>query len=120
MKFIKSIALACCVFYTACFGLSLLVSGCRTSQQQAAFNTLYSVEHVTVSAYDGYLDLVVTGKVSTNDVPRVSKSFNTFQASFLIALDAAQYNTNALAPASLLVESQDVINLITVIKKDLK
>ena len=110
---------AFCVGIAISFGTLTFSSGCKTSQQQAAFNTLYSVEHTTVSAYDGYLDLVVAGKLTTNAVPRVAKSFNTFQASFLVALDAAQFNTNALAPANLLVESQDVINLITQIKKDL-
>jgi hypothetical protein len=98
---------------TACL---IIAVGCVTSHQQAVFNTLYTVEHTTVTAYDGYISLVVSGSIPTNGVPRVSKSFNTFQASFIVALDAAQYNTNAIAPSSLVVESQDVINLITTIK----
>jgi len=101
----------------ASLGLVAIVAiGCTTTQQQTTFNTLYSLEHVTVATYDGYLDTVIKGQTSTNSVPQVSKAYNTFQASYLVALDAAQYNTNALAPNSLLVESQDVINLINTVK----
>lgn len=98
-----------------CGSLATFTTGCNTSQQQVAFNTLYSVEHTTVAAYDGYISGVIGGTVSTNGVPRVSKAFNTFQASFIVALDAAQFNTNSLAPNSLIVESQDVINLISAV-----
>lgn len=90
--------------------------GCTTSQQTTAFNTLYTVEHTTVAAYDGYLTSVIKGTTATNDLPKVSKAFNTFQKSFLVALDAAQFNTNALAPASLVTESQDLLNLLTTVK----
>lgn len=99
-----------------CGGLATFTTGCNTSQQQIAFNSLYTVEHTTVAAYDGYISGVIGGTVSTNGVPRVSKAFNTFQASFIVALDAAQFNTNALAPANLVTESQDVLSLITTVK----
>jgi hypothetical protein len=122
MKTKKLLALAAClgIIIAPLFIGSLAITGCTTTQQQTTYNTLYTVEHATVTAYDGYVGLVVGGTLPTNGVPRVSKAFNTFQASFLVALDAAQYNTNALAPSSLVVESQDVINLIANIKKDSK
>lgn len=116
---LKSFCLATAILLAG-FCASTVIVGCKSSQQQTAFDTLYSVEQVTVSAYDSYVTLVIQGTVSTNGVPQVSKAFNTFQASCLIALDAVQYNTNALCPPDLLVESQDVVNLITDIKKDLK
>lgn len=96
--------------------IALLIAGCTTTQQTTAYKTLYSVEHTTVSAYDGYIDTVIKGQTSTNQVPTVAKAFNTFQASYIIALDAVQYNTNALAPAALVQESQDVIGLIITAK----
>jgi hypothetical protein len=77
-----------------------------------AYKTLYTVEKSTVAAYDGYTDSVIQGLTSTNGVPRVAKAFNTFQASYLIALDAVQFNTNAIAPPNLVTESGDVLNLI--------
>lgn len=94
----------------------VLLIGCTATQQKATFNTLYSVEHTTTAAVDAYFGLVVRGEVSTNGVKRVATSYNNFQASFLIALDAAQFHTNALAPESLIIESQDIINLITTLK----
>ena len=93
-----------------------LVAGCTSSQQRVAFNTLYSVEQTTTAAVDAYDSQVIKGSVPTNDVPRVSAAFNTFQAAFLIALDAARYNTNAIAPPNLVIEGQDVLNLITSIE----
>jgi hypothetical protein len=97
-------------------GSVVMVSGCNTSQQRVVYNTLYTVEHTTSTAVDAYYHLVIVGTVTTNGVPKVSAAFNHFQASFLIALDAAQFNTNAIAPDSLNTESGDIINLITTIK----
>jgi len=101
----------------AILALSVLaVVGCVTTPKQAAFNTLYSVERLTTGTYDGYIDSVISGQSTTNGVPRVSSAYNKFQGSFVIALDAVQFNTNALAPASLVTESGDVINLINQFK----
>jgi hypothetical protein len=117
MKLIRSIAIVAAIsIATFIISLPVVMTGCKTSQQQVVFNSLYTVEHATVTAYDGYVGLVLSGQLPTNDVPRVSKAFNVYQASFIVALDAAQFNTNSLAPASLIIESQDVINLITTIK----
>lgn len=95
---------------------AVIATGCTTSQQTITYKTLFSIEHVTVSAYDGYLDTVIKGQTSTNSLPLISRAYNTFQGSYLIALDVAQYNTNALAPAALITESQDIINLINTVK----
>lgn len=97
----------------ALFGLGLCgLVACKSGQQRIAYNTLYSVERTTTGAYDGYIDSVIKGISTTNGVPKVSSAYNKYHASFLVALDAVQYNTNALAPAALVVESQDVVNLI--------
>lgn len=102
-----------CISFIA---LPVVMTSCTTSQQRVSYNTIYSLEKGATSAYDAYLDQVVSGKAPTNSLPAISKAFNKFQASALLALDAVQFNTNALAPASLTVESQDLINLITQIK----
>lgn len=86
--------------------------GCTTSQQRTAYNTLYSVEATTTATVDGYYLAAAKGLASTNGIPKVSSAYNDFQKSFVIALDAAQFNTNALAPASLQQESADVIALV--------
>lgn len=96
--------------------LAVGLVACNTTQQRIAYNTLYSVEKATTGAYDGYVDSIIKGVSTTNGLPKVSKAYNIYHNSFLIALDAVEFNTNALAPASLIVESQDVINLITNLK----
>lgn len=88
----------------------------KTTPATKAFNSIYSVEKAGTAAYDGYLAAVIDGKVATNDLPAVSRKFNAFQASVLVALDGVQFRTNALAPPSLEVEMQDLVNLITTLK----
>lgn len=97
-------------------GLVFATSGCaflkNSTPQKIAVTSIGSVQTVTLAAYDGYIDLVIKGTAKTNGVPAVSRSFNTFQSATLLALDGVQANTNALAPASLMILSQDVLNLI--------
>ena len=92
-------------------------TGCTASQQRVSYNTLYSVEKTASTAVDGYFDAVVAGRASADGVARVSDAFNKFQASFLLALDAVQFNTNALAPESVVIESQDLVNLVNTFYK---
>jgi hypothetical protein len=96
--------------------LALIIVGCTTTQQTKLYNSLYTTEASVSAAIDSYDTLVIRGQLPTNDVPRVSHVFNLFQASFLVAVDAAKYNTNAITPPALAVEAQDVINLIQTIK----
>jgi hypothetical protein len=96
------------------FNLTIL-SGCKTSQQRIAYNTLHSVQTVTVGAYDGYIAAIISKKIPGDDLPAISRKFDTFQAAFRVALDAVQYNTNALAPDNLTVISGDLINLINAV-----
>lgn len=95
----------------------LVIVGCAT---QTAFKTIASVQATGMAANDSYQSLVIRGALPTNDVPRESKAFNDLQASVLIALDAVQFNSNALAPSSLVVEGQDFVNLVTSIKSTVK
>ena len=94
-----------------------VILGCKSTPQTIAYNTLYSVEKATTAAYDGYVDLVIKGKTTSLYVPSVSKAYDHFQASMFVALDAVQFNTNALAPSSLVIESDDLINLIKTVTK---
>ena len=94
----------------------LLTPGCTTSQQETSFNTIYTLEKATTAVYDSYIQQVIFGSIPTNDVPKVSQSFNAFQASMLVALDTVQFNTNALAPANLVIASEDLIRLVRAIE----
>lgn len=96
--------------------IGILLIGCTTSQQTTTFNTITSLEQTTHAAYAGYLNLVLSGNVRTNDVPQVSKIYNDFQAAAALAITLNQANTNALAPSNLVDESVAVINLINTVK----
>jgi hypothetical protein len=106
------------IVVTMLFGLLLaftlpFVPGCSSTAQKTAYTTLFGLETGATQAYSAYTAMVIKGTCGTNDVPAVSKGFNTFQAAILPALDAVQYSTNALAPANLIQESTDLLNLIT-------
>jgi hypothetical protein len=100
----------------ATLAICAVLIGCTTSQQSTAFKTLASAEATVNLANDSYQTLVIKGAIPTNTVPQVSKLYNDFQASELLALDAVQFNTNALSPTALVVEGQDFVNLINSIK----
>lgn len=93
------------------------VIGCTTTQQTAAYNTLSGLETGTTAAYNAYLTLVAQGTVSTNSVPQVSHDFNDFQSAMVLAVLAAQNNTNALAPTNLVAEAAAVVSLINTVEQ---
>lgn len=97
--------------------LAVINMGCTTNQQKIAYNSLYTTEKTTTTTFDVYVSQGIRASATgptmlTNNLPAIARAYNLFQAGFKIALDAAQYNTNALAPASLQVESTDILNMI--------
>lgn len=95
---------------------TVLITGCSLFNTKTAYKTLGTIETATSFSYDGYVDSILAGISTTNYLPQVSSKFNQFQAGFIVALDAVEYNTNALAPVNLVVESDDIINFINQIK----
>lgn len=75
---------------------SVTLTSCTATQQRIAYNSLYSTGVAVNAAYAGYNDAVVQGKASFS--PNVAKSYNDFQAAFLVAVTAAQNNPKAVAP----------------------
>jgi hypothetical protein len=98
--------------FIVAIAIGAIIIGCTTSQQTTAYNTLYSVETVTTATVDGYYAATIKGLASTNGIPKVAVAYNDFQKAFIVALDTAGFETNALAPASLQKESADVISLV--------
>lgn len=108
----KRFLAACYLAVALCVGGSFVIVGCSTTQQKAAVNTIFSLQTATHAAYDAYIDAVITGKASTNGVPAVSRALSQFNYATLIALNAAQFGTNAVAPANLQILSDDMLALI--------
>jgi hypothetical protein len=84
--------------------------------QRNAYTTIYSVEQTASAAYDGYVDQVIAGKVSTNDLPAVSLRFNQVQIAARLAATASQAGTNGLAPTVLVSEVTDFAAFIATLK----
>lgn len=99
--------------------LAALVVGCA-STNRTVYNTLASVQVTTTGAYNGYLDLVVAGKLGTNSVPAVSRDYNQFQMVWNAAVAVAQWNTNTIAPAAVNDASLRVLTDITNVKAGVK
>jgi hypothetical protein len=94
--------------------------GCGTTPQTTALNTLSTLEQSTTAAYDGYLALVVKGTVPTNDVPKISHLFNTFQADMIVAIVSVNGNSNAIAPASIIAEAASFSSQVSVSQSAIK
>lgn len=92
-----------------------LISACTTSQQGTAINTLSALEIATTASYDSYITLVVNGTIPTNDVPSVSKDFNTFQQGVKASI-ALLGTSNAIAPATIVLQSSSITNKINQIE----
>lgn len=100
--------------FATVFAIALLV-GCA-SQSRVVYNTLASVQAATTGAYDGYLSLVVSGKLTTNAVPAISRDYNTFQTVWSAAVMLAQFNTNTVAPQNVTDASTKVLSGIVTAK----
>ena len=98
----------------AAIGLAIVLAGCATGR--AYYNTLSSLQITTTAAYNGYLDLVVKGAITTNAVPTVSKDYNLFQVVWSSAVAVAHFNTNAVAPSAVTDAAAKVVNDISAAK----
>ena len=92
--------------------LSLAIVACNTTQQQTAYNTIYTIEQTATVGVNTYYALVIKGTVPTNGVPAVSKAFNDLQAACALAAAASQAGSNALATSNLVVEASSLGALI--------
>jgi len=89
-----------------------LFAGACASKERVIFNTLYSVEHTTTAAYDGFLYGVVRGQIPTNNVPVVSQDYDRFQIGMKAAIEVAQYDVSAPA-------STEVVRLSNIVLKSI-
>lgn len=69
----------------------MLMVACATNK---TFTTLSATEQAVTIGYSAYLDLVVAGKVPTNNVPTIARAYDDFQAAMKAAVLFSQ-TTNA-------------------------
>lgn len=99
-------------FICGCLVVVLIVVGCTTTSQRAAFNTIGALELTASQAIDGYDTALIKGMASTNNAVQIENDFNQFQHAASVAASVAQNGTNALAPASLTLEAANLSALI--------
>lgn len=83
------------------------IVGCNTTQQRIAANTLSATHDVVQNGEEAYFIAAAKGQASTNGIPVVAGAYNKFQKVYVAAVDLAENNTNALAPANVLQEASD-------------
>lgn len=111
---LKRILQSCFLALTLFSATDLLISttGCTTSQQTVTYTTLASIGTAVDNAEKAYLDLVVTGKISSATLAQESKIYNDFQAAYRVAVAAAQGSTLSVAPQNVLDLGNAVIAFI--------
>jgi hypothetical protein len=92
---------------------AIIFCGCTTSQQTTAYTTISTVEQTATAAVDGYYKLVISGTITTNNVPTVSQAYNDLQAAGVLAAEAGEAGTNSLASSNLVQEASSLGALIT-------
>lgn len=95
----------------------IIQTGCTTTQQTVTYNTLYSVQKGVIAAYSGYNDLVVAGKIDAASLPSVAKAYQKYQVAYSLALSAAQFNPQAIAPPDVIQLANELLNAISLFTK---
>ena len=88
--------------------VAALLVGCATTSTNI-YRTLASVQISTSSAYNGYLDMVVQGKVTTNMVPVVSRDYTAFVSVWSAAVSVASLGVQGIATAPVLDAANKVV-----------
>ena len=82
------------------------------NNNQTAYQTIGATEAAVSAANMAYLDLVVTGKTPTNNVPKVEAAFNDTQMALRTAASIASGGINAAVPLTVLTKATDFTNTI--------
>jgi hypothetical protein len=108
MKTLTSIYVCICVLA----GMAMF-EGCGSTPQTTAYKTIGSMETTVSASYDAYIAGVIKGQFPTNQVPLVSKAFNTFQAAATVAVNLASGSTNAPPTSDLILDAANLATAIT-------
>jgi hypothetical protein len=95
----------------------VIAPGCTMTQNRITYQTLYGIGKATHNAYQGYLDLVVAGKIPATSLERIGKIWDRYRVSYIAAVDAAKLNMNSPAPQDVIDLSNSVIAAVTAFNK---
>lgn len=84
-------------------------TGCATNRTAEAkvFDSFKTTYNFAYHAYEGYVSLVVQGKVSKSDEQRADEAWNKFRNGFKLAFQASSLDWNAITPAEVTLLAND-------------
>lgn len=88
--------------------LLVLLLGCASP----AYKSLTAVGHAVDTSVNVYFDLVVKGVVRTNDVPKVSQAYNTFQTVFSNAVLMVRLNSKAPPDTNVIAKAGEMLGIV--------
>lgn len=91
------------------FVITAVLIGCAGNP---AYKTLLAVRHTADDVVDTYYLEVATGRMRTNDVPKVSRAYDAFQAAYRVALQAARGNSNTKPDTNILSQLNLVVRAV--------
>lgn len=92
-------------------------AGCKSpTVQSTPVNTMFTIGSGVDAGYKAYLDLVISGKVSTNSVPSVSQKYTLFQQAFAAGIEFVSFNSNSVPPISVLNAASEFNNAVSTAK----
>jgi hypothetical protein len=97
--------------------LAVVQTGCTTTQKTATFNSLHATAVIVDNAYSAFWDLVVAGKVDAATQAKVQNIRAKYQAAFVLAVSAAQFDYTAPTPANVGALAADLVTTIQTLIK---
>lgn len=94
-------------------------TGCKntTTKQATVFNTFKTSWTVSKTAYDGWCERVVLGKVTAEKEAQVDAVWNKYRAAFKFAFNTAMSDWSAVTPVQLTQLQIDLTTLIVTLSK---
>lgn len=93
--------------------LPLVVTGCKNTTKEAkVYYTLKDTWIVASTAYREYAARAVSGKISAEKQAQVDQMWNQFRKDYRAALIASKTKGDAIAPESLTVLKNQLLNLL--------
>ena len=108
----KTIRLLLVVLFISC--TPVVFTGCTTprTQQAAVHDTFRSTYDTARTFYEGYLELVVRGKVPRQKEMQADRAWNDFRRGFSLAFKAASADWNSATPEKTKQLADEFIKLV--------
>lgn len=108
-------ALAICATLLVPIAVAPILTGCSTTAQHTAVQTLQGIAVTVDKALSAYADRVVAGKVDAPTQAKVATIKTQYSSAMSVAVAAVQGNMSAYAPADLQNIANQLVALIATV-----